>query len=136
ELKETGDILQSALDLVEIDKENHMLRSKHPYKDYFTMRSKQFDIMQRMLPLASKLSKKDPASTKIAHFFENLSKAVHPGNTAVLFLDDLQELRKEFDKQALPGSRKEFETRANLFRLLHEIEDYLKIKSQFKESDV
>lgn len=136
ELKETEDLLQSSLDLVEIDKENHMLHHKHPYRDYFHMRTKQFSIMKRMLPLVSKLPKQDPVAAKIAYFFENLSKAVHPGNTAVLFLNDLQELKEQFNKEALPKSREAFETRANLFRLLLEIEEYLKIKSQFKKSDV
>src|SRR5699024_3837294 len=120
----------------ENDKENHMLRHKHPYRHYFHMRTKQFSIMKRMLPLVSKLPKQDPVAAKIAYFFENLSKAVHPGNTAVLFLNDLQELKEQFNKEALPKSREAFETRANLCRLLLEIEEYLKIKSQFKKSDV
>src|SRR5699024_1191598 len=127
---------QSSLDLVEIDKENHMLRHKHPYRDYFHMRTKQFSVMKRMLPPVSKLPKQDAVAAKIADFLENVSNAVNPGNTAVLFLNDLQKLKKQFNNEALPKSREAFETRANLFRLLLEIEEYLKIKSQFKKSDV
>src|SRR5699024_5699124 len=132
----TEDLLQSSLDLVEIDKENHMLRHKHPYRDYFHMRTKQFSIMKRMLPLVSKLPKQDPVAAKIAYFFENLSKAVHPGNTAVLFLNDLEELKELFNNEAFPKSKEAFETRANLFQLLLEFEEELKRKSQFKKSDV
>lgn len=130
------ELLQDASNLVSLDKENHLLRSKHPYSDYFTMRNRQFELLQKMLPLVSGLPKTDSISIKVADFFEELSKAVHPGNTAVLYLDQLEELRREFDCEQLPETRKEFETRANLFRLLHEIEDYLLLKKKFKESDV
>ncbi|WP_077330194.1 aromatic acid exporter family protein [Virgibacillus siamensis] len=130
------ELLQEASNLVSLDRENHLLRSKHPYADYFTMRSRQFELLQKMLPLVSRLPKIDSISIKIADFFDELSDAVHPGNTAVIYLEQLDELRKDFDREPLPVTRKEFETRANLFRLLHEIEDYLLLKKKFKESDV
>ncbi|GAA0602877.1 aromatic acid exporter family protein [Virgibacillus siamensis] len=129
-------ILQEASDLVSLDRENHLLRNKHPYADYFTMRNRQFELLQRMMPLVSRLPKIDSISIKIADFFEELSEAVHPGNTAVIYLEQLEELRRDFDREPLPDTRKKFETRANLFRLLHEIEDYLLLKKKFKESDV
>ncbi|WP_164668674.1 aromatic acid exporter family protein [Virgibacillus doumboii] len=136
ELSNCEQLLQEASNLVSLDKENHLLRSKHPYYDYFTMRRKQFDLLQKMLPLVSKLPNTDSISMQIADFFEDLSDNVHPGNTAIIYLDELEELRKTFDKEELPKTQEEFETRANLFRLLHEIEDYLILKKKFKASDV
>ncbi|GAA0416490.1 MAG: aromatic acid exporter family protein [Bacillota bacterium] len=136
EITRIEQLLVEAADLVERDKENHILRNKHPYRDYFRMRSRQFELLQRMLPLVTKLPKKDSITEKIASFFEGLSKAVHPGNTAIIYLEELEQLRKDFDREDLPCSREEFETRANLFRLLHDIEDYLLLKKRFKESDV
>ncbi|MFC4558749.1 aromatic acid exporter family protein [Virgibacillus kekensis] len=136
ELTICEDILQDAMYLVSLDRENHLLRNKHPYYDYFVMRRQQFELLQRMLPLVSRLPNTDSISRKIAAFFEKLSDAVHPGNTAVLYLDELKELRRSFDQENLPETQEEFETRANLFRLLHEIEDYLLLKKKFKKSDV
>ncbi|MFZ3577121.1 aromatic acid exporter family protein [Virgibacillus sp. DJP39] len=136
ELTRTEEILEEADNLVSLDRENHLLRSNHPYYDYFKMRKKQFELLKKMLPLVSKLPKTDHLSVTISLFFERLSKAVHPGNTASIFLDRLNELQIEFDNEELPTTREEFETRANLFRLLREIEDYLIIKKKFKESDV
>lgn len=136
ELTACDELLQESQNLVLLDRENHLLRTKHPYEDYFTMRSKQFELLQKMLPLVSRLPKTDTISLKIADFFDELSEAVHPGNTAVIFLDKLDDLRRDFDQEALPETRKEFETRANLFRLLHEIEDYLVLKKKFKKSDI
>ncbi|CDQ39722.1 MULTISPECIES: aromatic acid exporter family protein [Virgibacillus] len=136
EITKIGQLLEEAADLVERDKENHLLRNKHPYRDYFRMRSRQYELLQRMLPLVTKLPKKDSITEKIAAFFEGLSEAVHPGNTAVIYLEELEQLKKEFDNEDLPCSREEFETRANLFRLLHDIEDYLLLKKRYKESDI
>ncbi|HLS10036.1 MAG TPA: aromatic acid exporter family protein, partial [Lentibacillus sp.] len=90
----------------------------------------------KMLPLVSRLPNRDAISFKIAGFFEKLGDAVHPGNTATLYLEELEELRRTFDREELPKTREAFETRANLFRLLHEIEDYLLLKKKFKKSDV
>ncbi|SHF59022.1 aromatic acid exporter family protein [Ornithinibacillus halophilus] len=136
EITETEEILERASDLVALDRENHLLRSKHPYYQYFKMRSKQYEQLKKMLPLVTRLPKTDYISMQIADYFDRLSNAVHPGNTAVLFIEELKVLRDEFHKQELPKTREEFETRANLFRLLEEIEDYLEIKKKFKKSDV
>ncbi len=61
---------------------------------------------------------------------------MHPGNTAILYLDELEKLRDTFDEEELPETYEAFITRANLFRLLHEMEDYLLLKEKFKQSDV
>ncbi|MBP1969686.1 uncharacterized membrane protein YgaE (UPF0421/DUF939 family) [Virgibacillus natechei] len=136
EITETEEVLEVAEDLVERDRENHLLRNKHPYRDYFKMRTRQFELLQRMLPLVSKLPNKDSISEKIAVFFDDLSESVQPENTAELFLDELEQLRKDFNQEELPDTREEFETRANLYRLLTEIEDYLLIKKKYKKSDI
>src|SRR5699024_5179328 len=90
-----------------------------------------------MLPLVTKLPDRDHSiSERIASFFDRLSKAVHPGNTAILFIEQLRALRKDFKQLELPETRDEFETRANLFRLLRGLVSYLHIKQKFKKSDV
>ena len=136
ELGECQKILKRAGDLVDIDRENHLLREEHPFTDYFSMRRRQFVLLQTMLPLVDTLPRQDEISEHIACFFEHLSTAVHPGNTAHKFLEDLKELKRKFRQGELPATQEEFETRSNLFQLLHEIEDYLIIKSKFKKSDL
>lgn len=133
ELLEATEILDEASSLVATEKENHLLRSKHTYFEYFAMRSKQLDLLRTMIPLVSKINHIDLISDQIADFFEDLSDAVSPENTATIFLEKLSELRDVFRTGELPTTRDEFEVRANLFRLLHEIEAYLNIKSKFGE---
>ena len=136
EITECEALFEEVDELVERDRENHLLREKHPYYEYFTMRREQFELLKQMLPLVTKLPNKYSISEKVAQFFEDISQAVHPGNTASIHLDALEQLREEFDQEDLPSTQDEFETRANLFRLLHDIEDYLLLKSKFKKSDV
>ncbi|MGM8365075.1 aromatic acid exporter family protein [Virgibacillus sp. W0181] len=136
ELTETEKLLEETDDMVQVDRENHLLRNNHSYYDYFKMRSKQFELLQQMLPLVTRIKKSDSAAEQIASFFERLSESVHPGNTAILFLDELKALRIAFHEKELPATKEEFETRASLFQLLHEIEEYLLIKKKFKKSDV
>lgn len=136
EITELEALFEEADDLVERDRENHMLRDEHSYHNYFQMRKKQFDLLQQMLPLVTRLPKKDGIAEDIAVFFAKLSEAVHPGNTAILFLDELKTLRKKFKQATLPETMEEFETRSSLFQLLYEIEAYLTLKSKFKKSDI
>ncbi|MYL33562.1 aromatic acid exporter family protein [Pontibacillus yanchengensis] len=136
ELTTTANLLDEAKALAYRDVENHLLRGHHQYYHYFQMRQKQFELLERMLPLISRINQTSDHATIIADFFEELSQNVHPGNTAVLFLQQIKELRHEFKQADLPQTREEFETRASLFTLLNEIEQYLVIKRMFKKSDI
>ncbi|WP_319004467.1 aromatic acid exporter family protein [Halobacillus litoralis] len=136
ELTETAELLEKAKSLSYRDVENHLLRTHNHFYHYFHMRTKQFELLERMLPLVSRISKSDAHGFKIADFFEDLGDAIHPGNTAVIYLKVLKTMKEEFREDPLPETREEFEVRASLFHLLNEIEEYLIIKRSFKKSDV
>lgn len=136
EITALEELFEEADDLVERDKENHLLRDKHSYFNYFEMRKEQYLLLQQMLPLVTRLPKKEDIAEDVAEFFEELATAVHPGNTADVFLEELRALRKKFKQEDLPETLEEFETRSSLFQLLYEIEEYLVLKSKFKKSDV
>src|SRR5690625_2728717 len=127
--------IENAEELVERDRENHLLRDHHSFEKYFTMLKKQFELLQQILPLVTRLPKKDELSDKIVAFFNDLSNSVHRGNTAIIFLDELKKIQKLFNEQKLPEIQEEFETRASLYQLLFLIEEYLKLKNRFKKSD-
>ncbi|MBX0358645.1 aromatic acid exporter family protein [Halobacillus sp. Nhm2S1] len=136
ELTETANLLEKAKSLSYRDVENHLLRSHNHFYHYFHMRTKQFELLERMLPLVSRISSSDIHGVRMAEFFDDLADAVHPGNTAVIYLRMLKEMKEDFREDRLPETREEFEVRASLFHLLNEIEDYLIIKRSFKKSDV
>lgn len=136
EIQKIEKVLNRAIYLVELDRDNHPFRDQHSYYNYFHMRKKQFELLEQMIPLVVQLPKTDTVSELIASFFDKLAQSVHPGNTAIIFLDELKRLHKQIKEQKLPTTYKEFETRSNLFQLLNEIEAYLLIKNRFKKSDV
>ncbi|WCK52334.1 aromatic acid exporter family protein [Aneurinibacillus sp. Ricciae_BoGa-3] len=136
ELIETEVLLNQAKSLAIRNVENHLLRNEDLYYRYFSMREEQFDLIKRMVPLVSSLSVSLPQSEIIASFLDQLSENIHPGNTAYLYLDQINQMKREFEESKLPETREEFETRANLFYLLHEMERYLTFKRQFQPTPI
>lgn len=131
ELIETEELLNQAKSLAIQDVENHLFRKEDRHYFYFEMREKQYELLERMLPIVSSLHHQVPQGEQIADFLEDLSNGIHPGNTAYLYLDKLKEMRQEIKKTPLPVTREEFEVRASLFYLLNEMEQYLIIKDRF-----
>ncbi|GEL77396.1 aromatic acid exporter family protein [Tenuibacillus multivorans] len=136
ELTKVAQLLDQANELASRDVENHLLRSHHPYHHYFHMRQKQFEILERMLPLISRIQASRDEYEYIGELFEDLSENVQPKNTAVKYLEELNQIRQQFNKEELPTERIAFEERANLYMLLNEIEQYLILKRSYKKSDI
>ncbi|XXM73817.1 aromatic acid exporter family protein [Lysinibacillus sphaericus] len=132
EITETEELLKEAKSLAFKEVENHFLRHEDLYYLYFKMREKQFEILQRILPIAASISIKVEPGKKIAHFLEELSQHIHPGNTALFYLKKLYDMKVEFEQMELPKTREEFEVRAALYQFVREMEQYLLIKSSFK----
>ncbi|WP_110111552.1 aromatic acid exporter family protein [Bacillus sp. CGMCC 1.16541] len=132
EITETAKLLEEAKSLAFRDVENHFMRSDNYYYHYFKIREKQFEIIERALPLVTSIDPLFDQRYMIADFLEELSLSVHPGNTAKLFLIKLRHLREEFREMPLPHTREEFEARADLLHFVKEIEQYLVIKTSLK----
>ena len=132
EITETARLIEEAESLAFRDVENHFLQSENLYYQYFKMREKQFEIIERVLPNVTSISYTVAQAEMIADFMEDLSSAIHSGNTAYLFLDKLQKMKEDFKKMPLPKTREEFEARAALVQFVQEMEQYLIIKNAFK----
>jgi uncharacterized membrane protein YgaE (UPF0421/DUF939 family) len=132
EITETANILAKAKSLSFRDVENHFRRTENYYYHYFKTREKQFEIMERILPVVTSIEPMVEQRHMIGAFMEELSLSIHPGNTAKLFLLKLESLAKEFRKMPLPQTREEFEARAQLYRFMKEMEQYLIAKESLK----
>ncbi|WP_409297910.1 aromatic acid exporter family protein [Peribacillus sp. SCS-26] len=128
EITETTRLLSEAKSLALKEVENRVLRNEDIFYSYFKMRDKQFDIIERMLPLVSSIPSAIDQGHKVADFIEELSDHIHPYNTAYVYIDKLEELRRDFREMELPKTREEFEIRAALLQLVKELEGYLAIK--------
>jgi uncharacterized membrane protein YgaE (UPF0421/DUF939 family) len=132
EITETANLLNQAKSLAFKDVENHFLREEDLYYHYFKMREKQFEIIERILPLVTNIPLVVKQSGIVADFIEDLAENVHPQNTAILYLKKLEEMEIHFRGMALPQTREEFESRAALLQLMKEMERYLLLKHSFK----
>lgn len=130
EITETSKLIDEARQLAFLDIENHFLRTENFYYQYFKIRDKQFEIIERVLPIVTSLTLEVEQAKMIADFIDDLSDHIHPGNTANIFLDKIANMRVQFQNMELPVTRDEFETRAALLHFVKEMEEYLIIKSK------
>ncbi|UII54762.1 aromatic acid exporter family protein [Cytobacillus spongiae] len=132
EITNTLKLIDEAKTLAFRDVENHFLRYENVYYNYFKMREKQFEIIERVLPIVTSVPLTLEQGKMIADYIEELSHNIHPGNTALIYLEKLYRLKVEFENMELPKTRQEFETRAALLHFIKEMEQYLIIKRSFR----
>ncbi len=135
EIIKTAKLINEAKTMAFRDVENHFLRHENTYYHYFKMREKQFEIIERIIPLVTSIHTLVDQSRMVAAFIHNLKMNIHPGNTAHKFLVELLDMKQTFQEMELPKTREEFEVRAALLLFIKEMEEYLIIKSQFKGMD-
>jgi uncharacterized membrane protein YgaE (UPF0421/DUF939 family) len=132
EITETAQLLSEGKGIALQNIENHLLRYEDKYYHYFKMREKQFEIIERVMPLISTLDETVVQGEKIAAFLEEISRGVVPEKSPIDFLQKLSELQNELKEMELPKNRQEFEIRSALFSFIKEIEQYLIIKKHFR----
>lgn len=136
ELTETYELIEEAKNLAFRDVENRFTRQENLYYSYFCMREKQFEIIERVLPSVTSISLTLEQGEMVADFIEELSEHIHPGNTAIIYIEKLLRMRLQFQNMELPKTREEFEARAALLHFTKEMEQYLIIKSNFKGMNI
>ncbi|WP_338451699.1 aromatic acid exporter family protein [Niallia oryzisoli] len=134
EISETIHLIDDAKTLSFRVLENQFIHNEEDdlYYMYFTIREKQFEIIERVLPIVTSISHTVEQGKMIADFIEELAEHIHAGNTADIYLDKLNEMHKVFENMELPKTRKEFEVRAALLHFVKEMEQYLLIKRNFR----
>lgn len=132
ELTEAAKLIEKAKALALLDVENNFLRDENLYYQYFKIREKQFEIIERVLPSITSIPRQVEQGTMVAEFVENLSKGINPGNTVLFHLEKLMRMKAEFENMELPKTREEFEARAALLHFVNEMEQFLLLKRSFK----
>lgn len=113
--------------------ENKLLTETRYYLRYMNMRQMQAAVLGQIAENLSHLSALPSQSERIACFIGQIRDSFHEYNNAVALLGELEIVKDDMRKQPLPDSRAEFESRAVLYRILLELEQFLRIKMLFVE---
>lgn len=107
----------------------------HPqyYIDYFEMRLNQCMILHNLHYEMKKIKAMPRQAGIIADYVQYLSNYVVEHNIPRPQIERLEELFADMKKEPLPLSREEFESRAILYHILMDLEDYLYVKKRFVE---
>lgn len=136
QLIEAEQLLNKAKSLAFKDVENHLTRHSNSYYHYFDMREEQLEIIDRILPKVTTLPVIVQEATLVANFLDELAKHVHSGNTAILFREHLEAVRKDFALMPMPKNHEQFVAQAALYQFIEEMDKYLVIKQGFKGLDI
>lgn len=110
---------------------NTLLGDMGYYIEYMQMRKEQYKILQRIHTLIKNLDTVPVQAIPIADYMNYIESTLHEYNNAIQLLDGLQEILGDFKSHPLPVSRTEFENRAILFQIIHELEAFLICKRDF-----
>ena len=110
--------------------------SKHPeyYIDYFEMRLLQIDELHSLHYEMKKMQSMPVQAEIIAEFMDFVTESIGKMNALDLQLEHLYAILEHMKTQELPKSREEFESRAILYHVLMDLEDFLLIKKRFVDN--
>lgn len=113
---------------------NYLFAKASPYERYFEMRCNQFQTMCYMKEHFKRFFMTFEETEIVASFAKKVADSIHGEIMAKELIDTLETLRDTFKASNLPKTREEFENRAMLYQYLNDIEHFLQIKQNFKES--
>ncbi|SFS61922.1 aromatic acid exporter family protein [Paenibacillus sp. BC26] len=137
ELLEAGQAIEEGIRRSEIARENRVWGQGSAYSrywpNYFDMRQQQLDSISLMLTQLALVYESLPQGELVAELFEHLAddvkSEVYEGKVDEMRL----KLESRFPTMPLPITRDEFEMRAALLHVVHELRRYLSIAKRLKK---
>ena len=124
-------LLQEALAVVYLDRHNQVFHQTNYQVHYFEMRAAQNQILRTMARNINTCHLEGQESMILSSLFERTASQITRDNSGKELLEDIQLFRDLFRTRPLPQTREEFETRATLFQLLHDLERFILLKVDF-----
>lgn len=105
----------------------------HPeyYISYFEMRYNQCQILHNLHYEMQKVRTMPEQAHVIANYMLYMADFIQEKNYPEQQIHHLEEIMSSFRESPLPQSREEFESRAMLYHIMMDLEDFLKFKSRF-----
>lgn len=114
-------------------KENNFWNFEAYWSTYFEMRRQQLDSIDQMMEKVALINGHLKHSDLIADLLEQLGQDTRSKIYVGEVKDKLQQLGEQFRNMPLPHTREEFEIRASLLMLMHEMNRYLDIAKRLKQ---
>ncbi|CYX83759.1 aromatic acid exporter family protein [Streptococcus suis] len=125
--------LDEALKVVYLDRHNQLFQQTNYQVHYFEMRAAQNKILRTMAGNINKCLLEGRENVILSSLFERAAQQLSRENSAKELLMDIELFHATFRERPLPQTREEFETRATLFQLLHDMEAFIRLKVDFYE---
>ncbi|MEG3297327.1 aromatic acid exporter family protein [Streptococcus suis] len=125
--------LAQALKVVYLDRHNQLFQQTNYQVHYFEMRAAQNKILRTMAGNINKCLLEGRENVILSSLFERAAQQLSRENSAKELLLDIELFHATFRERPLPQTRGEFETRATLFQLLHDMEAFIRLKVDFYE---
>ncbi|HEM3455625.1 aromatic acid exporter family protein [Streptococcus suis] len=125
--------LDEALKVVYLDRHNQVFQQTNYQVHYFEMRAAQNKILRTMAGNINKCLLEGRENVILSSLFERTAQQLSRENSAKELLLDIELFHATFRERPLPQTREEFETRATLFQLLHDMEAFIRLKVDFYE---
>lgn len=135
-LEELENVLEKGRKLTYINLNNNIVQEDKYYVRYMNMRKNQVESIKYMLNHFKEDFSRYEQALIMANFIEKVANSIYENNTAENLLEDLDKLREDFRKMELPKTREEFEIRASLFQFLNDMEQFLRIKNDFRKTEI
>lgn len=126
--------LEEALKAVYLDRHNQVFHRTNYQVHYFEMRAAQSKILRTMAKTINKCFLESRENIILASLFERTAQQLSRENSAQDLLLDIELFHAMFRERPLPQTREEFETRATLFQLLHDMEHFIQLKVDFYQA--
>ena len=114
---------------------NHNTFQNHQnyYIDYFEMRMKQCGVLRNLHSEMTRMREMTKQAKVVADFIMDMTQYVTEMNDPQKQIDDLERLLVELRNEPLPKTHQEFESRAELYHVLMDLEEFILYKKRFIE---
>ncbi|MTB56867.1 aromatic acid exporter family protein [Streptococcus uberis] len=124
-------LLEEALALVYRESANQLFQQTDYQIHYFEMRRRQCHLLREMVKISQNIWESQRETVLLAHFIHETASQLSEKNSAKTLIDDIHLLLETYRQRELPKTRSEFENRAQLFKLLQTLEDFIREKTEF-----
>lgn len=125
------EILEDALQLVYRERHNTLFQQTNYQVHYFEMRRNQNRLLNQIAVNVEKITSQSRESILLSHLFHATARQLSETNSALMLIDDIEQLLDTFRQRELPKTREEFERRAVLFQILQDLERLILLKVSF-----